>query len=132
MRIDHLEAQYEIPGFEIAPRAFEPDEAEEDFADAPFRDDVRISTIPSPAGWQQLLGLTAVAPTAISIDPPTRKTTGEPRFGITAAYRLPENAAGTGAPMQAASASVRRMLAVMARTQQTVARIRARAREVAS
>lgn len=129
MRIDQLAAQYEIPGFEIAPRAFEPEE--EDFADAPFGQDTVVSSVPSPVGWQKLLGLTTIAPTAISIDPPTRKMTGETRSGIMAASRLPGDTGSAGAKVQAAPPSVRRMLAVMARTRETVARIRARAKEVA-
>ena len=131
MRIDHLEAQYEIPGFEVTPRAFEPEEAGEDFADAPFGQDTAVSTIPSPTGWQELLGLTTIAPTAISIEPPTRKMTGGSRSGITAARRLPGDTGTAGAKVQAAPPSVRRLLAVMAQTRETVARIRARAKEVA-
>jgi hypothetical protein len=131
MRIEQLEAQYEIPGFEIAPNAFEPEEAGDDFADAPFGQDAGVSAIPSPSGWQELLGLTTAAPTAISIDPPTRKTTSGYRSGITNASRVLANADPAGAKLKTAPPSVRRMIAVMARTRQTVARIRARAQEVA-
>ena len=129
MRIDHLEAQYEIPGFEIAPRAFEPEEAEEDFADAPFAQDVLVSTVPSPVGWQELLGLTTVPPSPISIDPPTRKISSGSRPGITTAYRLPENGNSSVVRARSASVSVRRMVAVMTQTRHAIARIRARAQE---
>jgi hypothetical protein len=131
MRINDLKAQYEIPGFEIAPRAFEPEEAGDDFSDAPYSQDAAVLSVPSTAGWQELLGLTAIAPSPISIDPPTREKTSGWRSGAAASYHLPREAGGVGTEMSVTSPSVRQMMAVLAQTRRAVARIRARAKEVA-
>jgi len=128
MRIDNLNAQYEIPGFEVAPKAFEPEEAEEDVRDAPYSLDTLITSIPSPSGWQQLLGLTQVSPTPISIDPPMRPAAGG-KTSATAPHRVHRDA-GVDTPSSTSSINVRRMLALLTQTRQNVARIRARAMEV--
>jgi hypothetical protein len=128
MRIDSLNTQYEIPGFDIAPKGFDPEEVEEDFRDAPYSLDAAVTTIPSPRGWQQLLGLTEVSPTPISIDPPTRPGTGESKIRATASYRVHRDADGD-TQFPASSISVRRMLTMLTQTRQTVAKIRARAME---
>ena len=48
MKINNVNTQYEIPGFDIAPQAFEPGE-DDDFEDAPYSRDHGF--IPSVDGW---------------------------------------------------------------------------------
>lgn len=128
MKIDQVEAQYEIPGFEIAPNALEHDEAEDGVADYPFQLGSPSSRIPPPANWQELLGLTTVAPSAISIDPPTREVFRAARFRSIADYSPQGDAIAANTELP--SITVRRMLALMAQTRETVERIRNRSREV--
>jgi hypothetical protein len=128
MKIDNLNAQYEIPGFEIAPKAFEPEEVEEDFRDAPYSLNAGVASIPSPGGWQQLLGLTEVSPTPISIDPPIRPAAGEWKTKATASYRVHRDTGGD-TPSPTSSINVKRMLSMLTQTRKNVARIRARAME---
>lgn len=127
MRIDSLKTQYEIPGFEIAPRAFEPEEAGEDYENAPFSLDVAVSAAPSPVAWQDVLGLTRQVASPISIEPPSRQNTGRWKTQATASYRMQRDVAqGTGD-----SQAVSQMMSALAEVRDRVAQIRSRAREMA-
>jgi hypothetical protein len=127
MKINNVNTQYEIPGFDITPQAFEPDESGEDFADAPYSLDPAISSFPSPGGWQQLLGLTEIFPTATSIDPPTRQMTGEWNSKATAAYRILPGADSGQRQSSALSPNVKRMHALFLNREKDLAKIRMRA-----
>ena len=56
MKVNNVNTQYEIPGFDIAPQAFEPGE-DDDFEGAPYSRDPGVISPPPAGGWQQLLGL---------------------------------------------------------------------------
>jgi hypothetical protein len=130
MKINNVNTQYEIPGFDIAPQAFEAEE-DSDFEGAPYSRDPGIIAPPATGGWQRLLGLMQSPPTPTSIDPPTRHVTGLSRPVGTASYSV----AGTQTDhdhMQSASLSPRvsRMMTMLAHRQEAVAKIRLRAAEV--
>jgi hypothetical protein len=128
MKINNLNAQYELPGFDIAPKAFEPEEADEDYRDAPYSLDTAPSTIPAPNGWQQLLGLKHTSSTPISIDPPQQPTTGGWKTRATATYQVHRDRSSNTAP-SASSINVRKMLAMLTQNRQNIAKIRVRATE---
>lgn len=128
MNVDSVGAQYEIPGFEIAPRAFEPEEVEDDPGDAPYSLSAMPLANPSPGGWQQMLGLDQIPPTPHSIDPPARPPAGSSRPG-SASHGLRAASGSGGTASAGSSASVRRMMAMVAQARRDVARIRARAAE---
>ena len=107
--------------------AAEPDGFEEDSGDAPYSQLPRFLNIPSPTGWQDLLGLNQIAPSPSQIDPPPRPTSylrAGTANSATASLRLQASRGGTGA---SAPVKVKRMKAMLARYDQTVRRIHARA-----
>lgn len=126
MKIKQVEAQYEIPGIEVAANALERDDPDDEAAGSPFALSSAFPSMPSPASWQELLGLAAIAPTAISIDPPGREVVAAKRFRSFAASQGDETVAGP----ESTSTAARRMLALMAQIRETAERIRSRSREV--
>jgi hypothetical protein len=130
MKVNNVNTQYEIPGFDIAPQAFEPGE-DDDFEGAPYSRDPGIISPPPAGGWQQLLGLLQPSPTPTSIEPPTRRTTGRSRLGDTASYSVVGNQGDRNDSKSAAlSPKVSKMMTMLANRQEVVARIRIRAAEV--
>jgi hypothetical protein len=131
MKINNVNTQYEIPGFDIAPQAFESGEYD-DFEGAPYSRDPGVLTSPSTGGWQQLLGLREFSPTPTSIQPPTREVTGRSRMEATASYSTVKDQANRrDSQMAALSPKVGRMMALLADRQETISKIRIRAAEVA-
>ena len=130
MKVNNVNTQYEIPGFDIAPQALEPGE-DNDFEGAPYSRDPGITSPPPAGGWQRLLGLMESSPTPTSIDPPTRQVTGRSRPGDTASYSVVGVQTDPGdAQLPVLSPRVRRMMALLASRQEVVAKIRLRAAEV--
>jgi hypothetical protein len=130
MKINNVNTQYEIPGFDIAPQAFEPGEEDDDFEGAPYSRDPGLISLPPAGGWQQLLGLMQPSPTPMSIDPPTRQMTGRSRMGVTASYSVVRDKEDQR-DLQSTTFSPRvsRMMTILASRQETVAKIRIRASE---
>ncbi|RZU42241.1 hypothetical protein [Edaphobacter modestus] len=130
MKINNVNTQYEIPGFDIAPQALEPGE-DNDFEGAPYSRDPGITSPPPAGGWQRLLGLMEPPPTPTRIDPPTRQVTGRSRSGDTASYSVVGIQADPGnSQLPVLSPRVSRMMALLASRQEVVAKIRIRAAEV--
>jgi hypothetical protein len=130
MKVNNVNTQYEIPGFDIAPQAFEPGE-DDDFEGAPYSRDPGVISPPPAGGWQQLLGLMQPSPTPTSIEPPTRQTTGRSRLGATASYSVIGNQGDRSDSQSAAlSPKVSRMMTMLASRREVVAKIRIRAAEV--
>lgn len=130
MKINNVNTQYEIPGFDIAPQAFESGE-DDDFEGAPYSRDPGTISPPSSGGWQRLLGLTQSTPTSTTIDPPTRQVTGRSRLIETASYSVAGAQAGSdNSQLAALSPRVSKMMAMLASHQEAVAKIRLRASEV--
>jgi hypothetical protein len=130
MKIINVNTQYEIPGFDIAPQAFESGE-DGDFDGAPYSRDPGVIAPPPAGGWQQLLGLMQSSPTPTSIEPPTRQTAGRSRLGETAAYSGAGNSGDrNGSQSAALSPNVSKMMTMLTSRQEAVARIRIRAAEV--
>ena len=130
MKVNNVNTQYEIPGFDIAPQAFEPGE-DDDFEDAPYSRDPGLISPPSAGGWQQLLGLLQPSPTPTSIEPPTRQMTGRSRLGDTASYSVGGNPEDRNDSQSSAlSPKVSRMMTMLADRQEIVVKIRIRAAEV--
>lgn len=133
-RVDELNARYLIPGVDLGPSAVaEAEHVEEDWGDAPYSQMPPVGEMPSPTGWQDLLGLNQVAPDPSRIDPPPRPTSlrqWPTADVISRLLRFPENAArdSAGAP-PALSAKVARMIGVLARYERASRSIRARASE---
>jgi hypothetical protein len=129
MKVNNITTQYEIPGFDIAPEAFEPAE-DDDFEDAPYSRDPGVISPPPAGGWRQLLGLMQTSPTPTSIEPPTRQVTGRSRPGDTASYPVIGNQADRSDSQSAAlSPKVNRMMTMLIMRQEAIARIRIRATE---
>jgi hypothetical protein len=84
MRIDELSSRYVIPGFGLDPTGVEPEESDKDYKDAPYSQ-MPAADVPSPGGWQALLGLNQVSPGPGQIDPPTRPASFERGAGANAA-----------------------------------------------
>jgi hypothetical protein len=130
MKINNVNIQYEIPGFDISPQAFESDEGD-DFEGAPYSHDPGILSAPPLGGWQQLLGLMHRSPTPTSIEPPTREATGQSSTRGTASYPVSGSKATPDSSHSATlSPRVRQMVAMLASRQEVLARIRIRAAEV--
>jgi hypothetical protein len=130
MKVNNVNTQYEIPGFDIAPQAFEPGE-DDDFEGAPYSRDPGVIFPPPAGGWQQLLGLMQSSPTPTSIDPPSRQTTGRSRLGDTASYSAVRSQGDRNDSQSAAlSPKVSRMVTMLASRQEVVDKIRIRAAEV--
>ena len=130
MKINNVNMQYEIPGFDIAPQSFEPGE-DDDFEGAPYSRDPGVISPPPAGGWQQLLGLMQSSPTPTSIEPPTRQITGRSRLGATASYSVVRNQADRdNSQLAVLSPKVTRMMTMLASRQEAVAKIRIRAAEV--
>jgi hypothetical protein len=130
MKVNNVNTQYEIPGFDIAPQAFEPEE-DDDFEGAPYSRDSGVTSHPPVGGWQQLLGLMQISPTPTSIEPPTRQMTGQSRLGSTASYSVTGNQADRNDSQSTAiTAKVSRMMTMLASRQEAVVKIRIRAAEV--
>jgi len=129
MKVNNVNTQYEIPGFDIAPQAFEPGE-DDDFEGAPYSRDPGFISPPPAGGWQQLLGLMQPSPTPTSIEPPTRQTIGRSRLGDTASYSVVGNRGDRDDSQPAAlSPKVSRMMTMLASRQEVVDKIRIRAAE---
>jgi hypothetical protein len=129
MKVNNVNTQYEIPGFDIAPQAFEPEE-DDDFEGAPYSRDPGVLSPPPAGGWQQLLGLMQSSPTPTSIEPPTRQVTGRSRLGDTASYPVMGNRADRSDSQSATlSPKVNRMMTMLTIRQEAIAKIRIRATE---
>jgi hypothetical protein len=130
MKVNNVNTQYEIPGFDIAPQAFEPGE-DDDFEGAPYSRDPGLISPPPAGGWQQLLGLLQPSPTPTSIAPPTRQMTDRSHLGDTASYSIVGNQEDRNDSQSAAlSPKVSTMMTMLADCQEIVVKIRIRAAEV--
>lgn len=130
MKVDNINKQYEIPGFDIAPRAFEPDEAD-DLEGAPYSRDPGVMSHSPAGGWQQLLGLMQSWPSPTSIDPPTRQMTKSGRLAATASYAIVKNRTDSNdAQSTVLAPKVNQMMKLLASRQEAIAKIRIRAAEV--
>lgn len=127
-RIDELNSRYLVPGVDLDTAASaELEGFEEDFGEAPYSQLPPLMDIPSPTGWQDLLGLNQAAPSPSQIDPPPRPIS---YLRLGAANRLT-----TSLQVQTSFASshafatpkVERMKAMLSGYNQTVRRIYARA-----
>lgn len=129
MKVNNVNTQYEIPGFDIAPQSFEPGE-DDDFEGAPYSRDPGLISPPPTGGWQQLLGLLQPSPTPTSIAPPTRQMTDRSRLSDTASYSMMGDQEDRDDSQSAAlSPKVSRMMTMLADRQEIVARMRIRAAE---
>ena len=129
MKVSNVNTQYEIPGFDIAPQAFEPGE-DDDFEGAPYSRDPGVISPPPAGGWQQLLGLMQPSPTPTSIEPPTRQATGRSRLVATASYSVLNQAVGNDSQSAALTPKVSRMMTMLASRQEAIGKIRVYAAEV--
>lgn len=133
IKIDELNARYLIPGVDLGTTAVaDADGTEEDYSDAPYSQVPGVTDIPSPTGWQDLLGLNQVSPSPSQIDPPPLPAS--PMRGPNAnieggSLRFPEGASGDGKGAASTSLKVERMFGMLAGYDQAVRRIRARAYE---
>src|SRR5215469_9565989 len=132
-RIDELNTRYLIPGVDIGPAAVaDADRGEEDFGDAPYSQMPPMGEIPSPTGWQDLLGLNQVPPDPSRIDPPPQPSSFK-RWPTTNAIggplRLMESVSSDGAGTPSVSPKVQRMIGMLASYRQAARYIRARASE---
>jgi hypothetical protein len=130
MKVNNVNTQYEIPGFDVAPQAFEPEE-DDDFEGAPYSRDPGVNSPPPAGGWQQLLGLMELPPTPTSIDPPTRQMMGRAHLGDTASHVVAGSQTDRNESQSIAlSPKVNRMMTMLASRQEAVVTIRIRAAEV--
>lgn len=129
MKIDDLNTNYIIPGFELESPAVEPGESWDDYGDIPYSQAPVATDEPLPASWQELLGLNLVPPDPSQIDPPTRP----PFFNRKTAAKSQNTPRGF---LQSASSDtedsflspeVSRMIGLLAAYEREVGRIRARA-----
>ena len=133
IKIDELNARYLIPGVDLGTTALaDPDGTEEDYSDAPYSQVPAVTDIPSPTGWQDLLGLNQVSPSPSQIDPPplpaSLKRGANGNIGGSS-LRFPEGASGDGTGAESTSPKVERMFGMLAGYDQAARRIRARASE---
>jgi hypothetical protein len=133
IKIDELNARYLIPGVDLGTTAVaDADGTEEDYSDAPYSQVPAVTDIPSPTGWQELLGLNQVSPSPSQIDPPPlpaslkRGANGNIRSD---SLRFAEGASGDGMGAASTSLKVERMFGMLAGYDQAARRIRARAYE---
>jgi hypothetical protein len=130
MKVNNVNTQYEIPGFDVAPQAFEPGE-DDDFDGAPYSRDPGVVSPPPAGGWQKLLGLMELPPTPTSIEPPTRQTTGRSHLGDTASHAVVGSQTDRNDSQSTElSPKVSRMMTMLASRQEAVVTIRIRAAEV--
>jgi hypothetical protein len=132
-KIDELSTHYLIPGVELAPTAVaDPEMGEADYTDAPYSQMPAMADVPSPTGWQDLLGLNQVSPSPSQIDPPPRPTSlekGATTNAPGAPLLLPGSAPGDGMGAASATPKFDRMIGMLAVYEQAARRIRARAAE---
>jgi hypothetical protein len=133
IKIDELNARYLIPGVDLGTTAVaDSDGTEEDYSDAPYSQVPAVTDIPSPTGWQDLLGLNQVSPSPSQIDPPplpaSLKRGAIGNIGASS-LRFPEGASGNGMGAASSSPKVERMLSMLAGYHQAARRIRTRASE---
>ncbi len=131
--IDELNTCYLIPGLEMGPAAAtDPEGFEEDYSEAPYSQTSPVGDMPSPTGWQDLLGLNQMSPSPSQIDPPPRPAclgNGTTAGGTGGSLRFPGNTSSNGASVSSASPKFDRMLGILATYYQAARRIRARASE---
>jgi hypothetical protein len=132
-KIDELNTRYLIPGVELgAAAAADPEGAEEDYGDAPYSHLAPLGEMPSPTGWQDLLGLNRVSFEPGRIDPPPRPASlrqWPTATTIGGSLRLPVNITRDDPGGPAVSPKVDRMIAMLARYERATRYIRARASE---
>jgi hypothetical protein len=129
-KIDQLNTSYLIPGFELGPSfVADPEEADQDYEDAPYSQMQSLGDIPSPNGWKDMFGLNQVAPGPSQIDPPTRPVAERATStnATNASLSFPQNASYGGMGAAAASPKVKRMIGMFTAYEQATNRIRARA-----
>jgi hypothetical protein len=133
IKIDELNARYLIPGVDLGTTAVaDPDGTEEDYSDAPYSQVPEVTDIPSPTGWQDLLGLNQVSPSPSQIDPPPLPASlqrwAKGNIGGSS-LRFPKDASGDGMGAALTSPKVERMFGMLAGYDHVARRIRARASE---
>ena len=135
INIDELNTRYLIPGLEIGPAAADPEGFEEDYSVAPYSQMSSVGDLPSPTGWQDLLGLNQMSPSPSQIDPPprpaslgNRATAGETGGSLP----FPGSTSRNGAGVASASPKFDRMLGILATYDQAARRIRVRRDMVAA
>jgi hypothetical protein len=128
-KLDELSTRYLIPGIELGPTAVPDPEGGDNYGDAPYSQMPVVADLPSPTGWQDMLGLNQVSPGPSQIDPPPRPTSLEKATyaaGVPPLHFL-GNAPGNGIDRASASPRLDRMLGMLASYDRAARRIRARA-----
>ena len=132
-RIDEINTRYLIPGFELGPAsAADAEGIEEDYGDAPYSQMPLVGDLPSPTGWQDLLGLNQISPSPSQIGAPPRPASlrqWPPANSIGGRLRLVESMTGERAGALTGSPKVERMISMLARYERAARYIRARASE---
>jgi hypothetical protein len=131
-RIDELNTRYLIPGVELGlPAAIDEESFEEDYGDAPYSQIPPLGDMPSPTGWQDLLGLNQVPPDPSRIDPPPRPASLlQLKSASTVSGPFPLlGSSGDKAGAPSASPKVEQMIGMLARYERAARYIRARASE---
>jgi len=129
-RIEELNTRYLIPGMgQEIDTIGDPAGFEDDYGDAPYSQLPHLTDIPSPVGWQELLGLNQIPPSPSRIDPPPRPSAsaeGAIANSEAASLRLPAwpHRSRSGEPL---SPKIDRMMTMLAKHDRSVRRIRARA-----
>ena len=132
-KIDELNTRYLIPGVDLGTTAaVESDDTEEDYSDAPYSQMPAMTDIPSPTGWQDILGLNQVSPSPSQIDPPPLPASlqrwANENIG-SSSLRFPKAPSGDGMGAVSTSSKVERMFDMLAGYDQATRRVRARASE---
>src|ERR1700749_588594 len=131
IKIHELNARYLIPGVAFGtPAVADPDGTEEDYSDAPYSQVPAVTDIPSPTGWQDLLGLNQVSPGPSQIDPPPRPPEldkGASANGIANSLRFLASVNGNDKGSLSATPKLERMIGLLAAYDQAARRVRARA-----
>jgi hypothetical protein len=130
-RIDEqLNTRYLVPGVDLGTAASaEMNGFEEDSGDLPYSQLPALMDIPSPTGWQDMLGLNQIAPSPDLIGPPPRMFSYMKKrdaSNATASLHLPASAPGSVVDPSAAL-KIGRMKAMLAKYDQTVRGIHLRA-----
>src|SRR5215470_6784198 len=132
-KIDELNTRYLVPGIDLGTTALaDADAAEEDYGDAPYSQVPPVADMPSPTGWQDLLGLNQVSPSSSQIERPPRPDPSEWNGTgdvVNAPLHFLRNANIDGGAAASISPKVKRMIGMLAAYDQTARRIRARASE---
>lgn len=127
-KIDELNSRYLVPGIDLGTAAStELDGLGEDPIDSPYGQLPPLMEIPSPTGWQDLLGLNHAAPSPSQIDPPPRPTSHLGVRATNSATTSQRRQGPGGGTRASAPLKVNRMKAMLARYEQMVRRIHARA-----